>query len=59
MSDLQEIIVSSSIKAFNSGYRQGKEDAVKVLREAIEKFERPASLNYRAELLKLIEEIQP
>lgn len=58
MSDLQDIIVSSSIKAFNSGYRHGKDEALAVLRKALEEFKKPATFNYRAELQRLIEEIE-
>jgi hypothetical protein len=62
MSDLQDIIVKSSINAFNSGYlqgqREGRADVVEILQKHHDNFTRPTSFNYRAELKKIIEEIQ-
>lgn len=57
MSELQELIAKSSVNAFNSGYRQGKEDAIKILRNALETFDKPPVFNYYKALNDLIEEI--
>jgi hypothetical protein len=62
VSDLQDIIVKSSINAFNSGYlqgqREGRAEALEILQKHYDRFSHPSSFNYRAELRKIIEEIQ-
>jgi hypothetical protein len=62
MSDLQDIIMQSSLKAFQSGRNHGQLEAraevVALLQEHHDNFTRPTSFNYRAELKKIIEEIQ-
>jgi hypothetical protein len=54
--------MQSSLKAFESGRRhgqsEGRAEVVALLKKHHDNFKRPTSFNYRAELRKIIEEIQ-
>lgn len=58
MSDLQDIITQSALKAFEAGRNFGRIEAIEILQKHHDQFDRPTSLNYRAELRKIIKEIR-
>ena len=61
MAQLQEIIASSSIKAFNNGYHFGKQEELNriigILTQTKADFRKPTSFNYLKELDGLIARI--
>lgn len=61
MSDIQQIIANSSIKAFNNGYHFGKQEELNriigILTQTKADFRKPTSFNYLKELDGLIARI--
>jgi hypothetical protein len=62
MGDLQEIIASSSIKAFNNGYHFGRQEeqsrVIAILTQTKADFKKPISFNFLKELDILIASIK-
>ena len=62
MSDLQDIIASSSIHAFNSGLKTGRlqerQTILEILRTQRDNWKKPATFNYLKALDQLISEIE-